>query len=139
MPEHLAEREAEVRDNLVEGIVVSDDAMLESYLEGTNPSVDDLERTMATGVASAKVYPVVCGSAIGPIAVDRLADFIVELGPSPLDAPLQKSWREIKRSRWRKIPKQTRLPSSSRLLPIRMSVRYRCSRCCPGPSNQKRS
>ncbi|MDA2978525.1 MAG: elongation factor G [Actinomycetota bacterium] len=87
MPEHLAEREAEVRDNLVEGIVVSDDAMLESYLEGTNPSVDELERTMATGVAAAKVFPVVCGSAIGPIAVDRLADFIVELGPSPLDRP----------------------------------------------------
>ncbi|KAA3638336.1 MAG: elongation factor G [Armatimonadetes bacterium] len=87
MPEELAEREREVHDNLVEGIVVADDDMLEQYLEGTVPSVTELERTMAAGVAAAKVFPVVCGSATGPIAVDRLADFIVELGPSPLDRP----------------------------------------------------
>jgi elongation factor G len=42
---------------------------------------------MAHGIAAASVFPVVCGSAIGPIAVDRLADFIVEIGPSPLDRP----------------------------------------------------
>jgi elongation factor G len=87
MPEELIDREHEVHDNLVEGIVVADDAMLERYLEGEIPSVDELERTMAAGVASARVFPVVCGSATGPIAVDRLADFIVELGPSPADRP----------------------------------------------------
>jgi elongation factor G len=38
---------------------------------------------MAKGVATASVFPVVCGSATGPIAVDRLANFIVEIGPSP--------------------------------------------------------
>ncbi len=87
MPEDMIDREHEVHDNLVEGIVVGDDAMLERYLEGDMPSVDELEHTMAAGVADAKVFPVVCGSATGPIAVDRLADFIVELGPSPLDRP----------------------------------------------------
>jgi elongation factor G len=88
MPEEIADREHEVHDNLVEGIVVGDDALLERYLEGEIPTVDELEHTMAIGVAAAKVFPVVCGSAIGPIAVDRLADFIVELGPSPQDRPL---------------------------------------------------
>jgi elongation factor G len=88
MPEEMIDREHEVHDNLVEGIVVGDDSLLEKYLEGEVPSVDELERTMATGVATAKVFPVVCGSATGPIAVDRLADFIVELGPSPQDRPL---------------------------------------------------
>ena len=87
MPEEMVDREHEVHDNLVEGIVVADDDMLERYLEGDVPSVDELEHTMAKGVAEAKVFPVVCGSATGPIAVDRLADFIVELGPSPLDRP----------------------------------------------------
>ena len=77
----------EVHDNLVEGIVVADDALLERYLEGEVPSVEELERTMAKGIADATVFPVVCGSATGPIAVDRLADFIVELGPSPLERP----------------------------------------------------
>ncbi|MGI9667774.1 MAG: elongation factor G [Acidimicrobiia bacterium] len=88
MPEEMVDQEHEVHDNLVEGIVVADDAMLEAYLEGNVPSVEELEHTMAVGVANAKVFPVVCGSATGPIAVDRLADFIVELGPAPLDRPV---------------------------------------------------
>ncbi len=87
MPQDMVDKEHEVHDNLVEGIVVADDEMLERYLEGEVPSVEELEHTMARGVADAKVFPVVCGSAIGPIAVDRLADFIVELGPSPQDRP----------------------------------------------------
>lgn len=87
MPDDMVDREHEVHDNLVEGIVVADDDMLERYLDGDVPSVEELEHTMAVGVASAKVFPVVCGSATGPIAVDRLADFIVELAPSPLDRP----------------------------------------------------
>jgi elongation factor G len=90
MPQELVDREHEVHDNLVEGIVVADDLMLEQYLEGIVPPVAELEKTMAKGVAAATVFPVVCGSATGPIAVDRLADFIVELGPSPLDRPLAK-------------------------------------------------
>ena len=84
IPEELEQREHEVHDNLVEGIVVADDDMLEQYLEGNVPSAEELEKTMAQGVADATVFPVVCGSATGPIAVDRLADFIVEIGPSPL-------------------------------------------------------
>ena len=87
IPESMSDREREVHDNLVEGIVVADDDMLERYLEGDMPSVDELEHTMARGIAEATVFPVVCGSATGPIAVDRLADFITELGPAPSDRP----------------------------------------------------
>lgn len=87
IPESMSDREHEVHDNLVEGIVVADDEMLERYLEGDIPSVAELEHTMAHGVAEATVFPVVCGSATGPIAVDRLADFITELGPAPSDRP----------------------------------------------------
>jgi elongation factor G len=87
MPEELVDREHEVHDNLVEGIVVGDDALLERYLDGDIPTVAELEHAMADGVAIGRVFPVVCGSATGPIAVDRLADFIVELAPSPVDRP----------------------------------------------------
>ena len=87
MPAEMVDREHEVHDNLVEGIVVGDDALLERYLDGDVPTVEELEHVMADGVAAAKVFPVVCGSATGPIAVDRLADFIVELAPAPADRP----------------------------------------------------
>ena len=87
IPESMSDREHEVHDNLVEGIVVADDDMLERYLDGDIPTVDELEHAMARGIAAATVFPVVCGSATGPIAVDRLADFITELGPAPSDRP----------------------------------------------------
>jgi len=83
-PSELEAKVSEVHDSLVEGIVVADDDLLERYLEGDIPPAKELEATMAKGVAEATVFPVVCGSATGPIAVDRLADFIVEIGPSPL-------------------------------------------------------
>ncbi|MBK9178445.1 MAG: elongation factor G [Acidimicrobiales bacterium] len=87
VPEELAELERQVHDNLVEGIVVADDALVERYLEGDVPSARELEDTLAVGVAEATVFPVVCGSAVTDVGVDRLADFIVELGPAPTSRP----------------------------------------------------
>ena len=87
IPDEMEAREHEVHDNLVEGIVVADDDLTERYLEGDVPSPKELEDTLAKGVASAQVFPVICGSAAKCIAIDRLADFICEIGPSPVDRP----------------------------------------------------
>lgn len=87
IPDEMEALEHQVHDNLVEGIVVADDELLERFLEGDVPSVVELERAMAHGVDMATVFPVLCGSAAARIAIDRLADFICELGPSPLDRP----------------------------------------------------
>src|SRR5205823_6446845 len=80
VPEELAELEHQVHDNLVEGIVVADDELLERYLSGDEIAFDELEHTLANGVAAASVFPVVVGSATNDIAVDRLPDFICEIG-----------------------------------------------------------
>ena len=87
IPPEMEELEHQVHDNLVEGIVVADDALMERYLEGDTPNVKELEETLAHGVASGQVFPVVCGSATKMVAIDRLAAFICEIGPSPLDRP----------------------------------------------------
>jgi elongation factor G len=87
IPDDMAGQEHAVHDSLVEGIVVADDDLMERYLEGEVPTVKQLEETLAHGVASAQVFPVLCGSAAKEIAVDRLATFICEIGPSPLDRP----------------------------------------------------
>ena len=87
IPADMEDQERRVHENLVEGIVVADDDLLERYLDGDVPSVEELERTLAVGVDDATVFPVVCGSATGEVAVDRLADLICEVGPSPLDRP----------------------------------------------------
>jgi len=87
IPDEMEALEHQVHDNLVEGIVVADDALLERYLEGEVPSFEELEHTLALGVDYATVFPVICGSATARVAIDRLADFICEIGPSPLDRP----------------------------------------------------
>jgi elongation factor G len=87
IPDDMEALEHEVHDNLVEGIVVADDDLLERYLEGDEPGFEELERTLHDGIAAATVFPVVVGSATKEIGIDRLADFLVEIGPSPLDRP----------------------------------------------------
>jgi elongation factor G len=87
IPPEMETREHEVRDNLVEGIVVADDDLTERYLEGEEISPKELEEALAKGVAQATVFPVTCGSAARMIGIDRLAQLICEVGPSPLDRP----------------------------------------------------
>jgi elongation factor G len=87
IPEDMEASEHQVHDALVEGIVVADDVLMERYLEGDVPSAKELEETLAKGVAAATVFPVLCGSATENVAIDRLATFICELGPSPVDRP----------------------------------------------------
>ena len=88
IPDEMEALEHETHDSLVEGIVVADDDLLERYLEGEVPSVDELEHTLHDGIAAATVFPVIVGSATAEIGIDRLADFLVEIGPSPLDRPV---------------------------------------------------
>jgi len=88
VPPDVAEgRVATLRDNLVEGIVVADDALMERYLEGEALDVKLLDQTLAKGVADGTVFPVACGSPTQGIGVDLLARLICDVGPSPLDRP----------------------------------------------------
>ncbi len=80
IPPDMADLEHRLRDNLVEGIVVADDALMERYLEGDVPSVAELEEALAVGIESSSVFPVLCGSALTGVAVGRLASFICEIG-----------------------------------------------------------
>ena len=87
IPEDMSSRVEQVREALIEGIVVADDDLLERYLEGEIPGTTELEATLGRGVGNATVFPVVCGSATTPIGVDRLCNYICGIGPSPAAAP----------------------------------------------------
>jgi elongation factor G len=88
LPTELADEEHRVHDELVEEIVSGDDDQLERYLSGEVPSAEELARTLAQEVRQASEFPVVVGSALTGVGVDRLADFICEIGPSPADRPV---------------------------------------------------
>jgi elongation factor G len=83
VPEDMATEEHEVHDALVEGIVVADDDLMERYLGDEKIEISELAKTLASGIASGAVYPVLCGSATRLIGVDRLAKFLVEEAPAP--------------------------------------------------------
>lgn len=85
-PDDLVEREKEEHDHLVEEVIELDDGLLERYLEGNEPSADEVDRLLHEAVDAATVFPVLCGSATAPIGADYLADFICRVGPAPGDA-----------------------------------------------------
>ncbi len=87
IPDDLADAERQVREQLVEGIVVGDDALMERYLDGNMPSSEELEAALATGVAQGLVFPVVCVSATTGVGIDRLASLLAEIAPSPDKRP----------------------------------------------------
>lgn len=95
IPAEMEATEHQVHDNLVEGIVVADDALLERYLEGDTPGVEELEHALTLGIETAAVFPVVCGSALGEVGIDRLADLLVEIGPPPSDRATPVSVGEV--------------------------------------------
>jgi elongation factor G len=87
IPDDVAEEEHRLHDELVEEIVAGDDEQLERYLAGDVPSAAELERTLAHEVLDCLEFPVLVGSATTGVGIDRLADFICEIGPSPADRP----------------------------------------------------
>src|ERR1700735_3801943 len=87
IPDELVDEEHEVHEQLVEGIVVGDDDLMERYLNGETLDCGELEKSLAVGVASASVFPVLCCSAASGVGVDRLARLIEELCPAPASRP----------------------------------------------------
>ena len=83
IPEELVNTEHEVHEQLVEGIVVGDDDLMARYLEGETIPRAELEASLAGGVASGAVFPVLCCSGATGVGIDRLARLLVELAPPP--------------------------------------------------------
>ncbi len=83
IPEDLEATEHQVREQLVEGIVVGDDDLMVRYLDGDTPSAAELEDSLAGGVTQGVVFPVICGSATTGVGIDRLATLLAEIAPAP--------------------------------------------------------
>ena len=86
VPDELADAERVEHEHLVEDVIELDDALLERYLSGDEPSTEQLEQLLHDALDQALVFPVLCGSATTPIGTDQLADFICRVGPAPGDA-----------------------------------------------------
>ncbi|MFX4221194.1 MAG: elongation factor G [Thalassobaculum sp.] len=85
IPADMADQAAEYRQKLVELAVEMDDAAMESYLEGEEPSEEVLRSCIRKGVLSSSFVPVFLGSAFKNKGVQPLLDAVVDYLPSPTD------------------------------------------------------
>jgi elongation factor G len=87
IPDDHAEAAREWRDKLLETIAENDEEMMELYLEGVEPDVDQLNAAIRRATIAGGVTPVLCGSAFKNKGVQPMLDAIVDYLPSPVDIP----------------------------------------------------
>ena len=85
IPATHTEAAQEWHDRLIETIAEADDAVMEKYLEGVEPSVEELEAAIRRATLADKITPVLCGSAFKNKGVQPMLDAVVAYLPSPLD------------------------------------------------------
>lgn len=88
VPDELTSQLQEYREKLVEKIAETDDSLLEKYLEGTEPSEEELKGALKAAVNAGQIFPVFLGSATSNIGSQLLLDGIVDFAPSPADRGL---------------------------------------------------
>ena len=75
------------RNELVEKICELDDDLMMQYLEGEEPSVEEMKKVLRKATCECKAIPVCCGSAYRNKGVQKLLDAILEYMPAPTDIP----------------------------------------------------
>ena len=87
IPDDMKEKAAEFRHRLIEAIVENDEKLMEAYLNGTEPSLEDTKRVLRKATIANAIVPVLCGSALKNKGVQFLLDAGTDYLPSPLDVP----------------------------------------------------
>jgi elongation factor G len=85
IPADHAEVAREWRDKLVETLAENDDELMELFLEGTDPTVQQLKEGIRRATIASKVNPVLCGTAFKNKGVQPMLDAITDYLPSPID------------------------------------------------------
>lgn len=85
IPADLADKAAEYRNELLETVAESDEALLEKYLGGEELSIDEIKAGIRKLTVASELYPVLCGSAFKNKGVQPMLDAVIDYLPSPLD------------------------------------------------------
>lgn len=87
IPAEYLEEAKKLRTELIEKVVEHDDALMNAFFEGKEPSIEDLKKTIRKATIANKLFPVFTGSALKNRGVQLILDAVVEYLPSPLDIP----------------------------------------------------
>ncbi len=87
IPEEYKEQAEELRANLVESVAELDEELMMKYLEGEEPTIDELKQGIRQATLDVEFYPVFCGSAFKNKGVQLLLDGVLAYLPAPTDIP----------------------------------------------------
>ncbi len=87
IPADIADEVAEWREKLVETALEADDALMEAYLDGTEPTEEQLKAAIRKGTINLQFVPVLTGTAFKNKGVQTLLDAVVDYMPAPVDIP----------------------------------------------------
>ena len=85
IPEDLVNQSKKYRDKLIEKVVEENDQIMESYLNGKEPSIEEIKKCIRLGTIKGSFVPVLTGSAFKNKGVQPLLDAVVNYLPSPKD------------------------------------------------------
>ena len=89
IPADLQDKAAEYREKMVETALEQDDDLMEAYLEGNEPSIDDLKRCIRKGTIALDFFPTYCGSAFKNKGVQNVLNAVVDFLPNPTEVDPQ--------------------------------------------------
>ena len=87
IPEDMKDDAELYRNELVEKICELDDDLMMMYLEGEEPTVEEMKAVLRKATCDCSAVPVCCGTAYRNKGVQKLLDAVIEFMPSPLDIP----------------------------------------------------
>ncbi len=89
IPADMVDKANEYREKMIETAVEQDDDLMEAYLEGNEPSVEDLKRCIRKGTIALDFFPTYCGSAFKNKGIQLVLDAVVDYLPSPTEVEPQ--------------------------------------------------
>ena len=89
IPADMTDLVEEYREKLIETAVEQDDDLMEAYLEGTEPSMEDIKKCIRKGTIALDFFPTYCGSAFKNKGVQLILDAVVDYLPCPTDVKPQ--------------------------------------------------
>jgi elongation factor G len=87
IPDNMKVDVKKYRAKLIEQISEHDDQLLAKFLEGKEPNLEELKKTLRKATLAYKLVPIFCGSSLRNKGVQPLLDAVVDFLPSPIDVP----------------------------------------------------
>ena len=85
VPEDMKDLVEEYRDKIIEKAAEGDDALMEKYLEGVEPSIEEVKASIRRQTLNCDLFPVFCGSAYKNKGIQMLLDAVLDYLPAPTD------------------------------------------------------